>query len=75
MNLYYQNETLYVDVETFLTREDIEFLKNKLFHIIENYDIDQIIINNKTKQLINRYYLNKIRQEYNNRYQGRMSIK
>ena len=75
VELYYQNETLYVDVDTILDFEDMENLKNKIFRIIDDYDIDHIILKNNTHQLINNYYLRKLKQEYRNRYHGRICIK
>ena len=75
VELYYQNETLFVDINSSLDLEDMEGLKNKIFKIIDDYDIDHIVLKNNTHQLLNSYYLRKIKQEYRNRYQGRMYIK
>ena len=75
VELYYQNETLFVDINSSLDLEDMESLKNKIFRIVDDYDIDNIVLKNNTHQLLNSYYLRKIKQEYRNRYQGRMYIK
>ena len=75
VELYYQNETLYVDIDTILDFNDIESLKSKIFRIVDDYGIDNIILKNNTHQLINNYYLKKIKQEYCNKYQGRIYIK
>ena len=75
VELYYQNETLFVDIDTILDFEDMEGLKSKIFRIIDDYGVDQIVLKNNTHQLLNNYYLKKIKQEYRNRYQGRMYIK
>ena len=75
MELYYQNETLFVDINTILNFDDMESLKSKIFRIIDDYEIDHVVLKNNTHQLLNNYYLRKIKQEYRNRYQGRIYIK
>ena len=75
VKLYYQNETLFVDIDTILDFEDMEGLKSKIFRIIDDYGVDQIVLKNNTHQLLNNYYLKKIKQEYRNKYQGRIYIK
>ena len=75
VELYYQNETLFVDIDTTLDIENMEGLKNKIFRIIDDYGIDNIVLKNNTHQLVNTYYLRKLKQEYRNKYQGRINIK
>ena len=75
VELYYQNETLYVDVDTILDFEDMVYLKNKIFRILFLTSIDNIVLKNNTHQLVNTYYLRKLKQEYRNKYQGRINIK
>lgn len=75
MELYYQNETLFVDIETLLNLEDLEELRRRIFRIVEDYDVDHIIIHNKTHQMLNRRFLYQIKQEYTSKYCGRLYIK
>ncbi len=75
VELYYQNETLYVDIDTILDLENMEGLRNKIFRIVDDYGIDHIILRNNTHQLINNYYLRKLKQEYRNKYSGRIYIR
>lgn len=75
MELYYQNETLFVDINTMLNFDEMENLKSKIFRIIDDYEIDNIVLKNNTHQLLNNFYLRKIRQEYRSKYQGRIDIK
>lgn len=75
MELYYQNEILYIDIDSLLELEDLNLLKQRIFRIVEDYDVDHIIIHNKTHQMMNRHYLHQIKQEYSNRYSGRLYIK
>ena len=75
MQIYYQNETLYVDIESLLDDEGIGELKRRIFKIVEDYDVDHIIIHNKSHLLINKHYLYQIKHEYANRFKGRLYIK
>ncbi len=74
MELYYQNETLYIDIEMLLDSSDYYELKNKLFRIVEDYEIDYIIINNNTHQVTNRRFLKRIKQEYATKFRGHLYI-
>ncbi len=75
MELYYQNETLYVDIDTLLDEGNLSFLKNKIFKIVSDYDIDHIVILNRTKKALNRYYLKQFKDEYYDKFHGRISIR
>ena len=75
VELYYQDETLFVDIDMILDGEEMENLKDRIFRIVDDYGIDQIILKNNTHQLLNRFYLGKIKQEYRNKYRGRIYIK
>ena len=75
MKLYYQNETLYVDVFCLLDNDEYGQLRNRIFRIVQDYGIDNIIINNLSKLHINKQYFTKLKQEYNMYYQGRIYIK
>ena len=75
MNLYYQNGTLYVDILTILDDEVLESLKTKLFGIIDDYGINNIILSNTNHTRINHKYLSSLRREYLNKYNGRIFIR
>jgi len=45
MDLYYKNETLYVDITNDINLDTISILKQRVFRILDDYGIDKIIIN------------------------------
>ena len=44
MDIYYKNETLYVDVTNDITLDTMSVLKRRLFRILDDYGIDKIVI-------------------------------
>ena len=75
MNLYYRNETLFVDVDTILDQEDISKIKRRIFKIVDDYDIDRIIFQILEGGYENRRVLQELKREYHQRYQGNLLIK
>ncbi len=75
MEMYYQNETLYVDIDFSLNYDEYDLLKEKIFRIVKDYDVDFIVVRNRGHQFINRYYLYQLKQEYNRNFNGRIFIK
>ena len=74
MNIFYTNETLYVNLIDLINLDTMEILKKRLFRIINDYDIDNIILNvvggdkknPLIKDLVNEYY---------NHYNGKLVVK
>jgi hypothetical protein len=73
MELYYRNETLFVDVNNDLNVDMVSVLKRRVFQILDDYGIDKIIIS------INGFYdrkaINDFKKEYYHRYRGYLLIK
>lgn len=74
MNIFYTNETLYVNLIDLINLDTMEILKKRLFRIINDYDIDNIILNvvggDKKNPLIKEFV-----NEYYNRYNGKLVVK
>ncbi len=75
MEIYYQNETLYVDIIYNLTDSDYRRWKKKIFRIIEDYGVDKIIIKNHHQMFHNRQYLRQMKQDYYEKYKGDLYIR
>ena len=75
MEIYYQNETLYVDIIYNLTDSDYRRWKKKIFRIIEDYGVDKIIIKNHHQMFHNRQYLIQMKQDYYEKYKGDLYIR
>lgn len=44
MDIYYKNETLYVDITNDITVDTMSALKRRLFHILDDYGTSKIVI-------------------------------
>lgn len=75
MDLYYKNETLFVDIDTVLDIENASRLKRRVFQIVEDYDIDHIVFQVFDGKHENKRVLQDIKREYQQRYQGNLFIK
>ena len=74
MNIFYTNETLYINLIDIINLDTMEILKKRIFRIINDYDIDNIILNviggDKKNPLIKEFV-----SEYYNRYSGKLVVK
>ena len=49
MNIYYNNKTLYVDIENNLNEDFINRMEEKIFTILDNYGINNVDIKIRQK--------------------------
>jgi len=74
MNIFYNNDTLYVTILEELNEYNIEKLKNKLFKIVSDYNIDNICLKFLGVKK-DSYLLNSLIEEYNYKFSGNIIIK
>ncbi len=73
MEVYYKNETLFVDVTNDITIETVALLERRIFKIIDDYGVDKIILSiygNGNKDLLNGF-----KKNYYHKYKGFLLIK
>jgi len=73
MDLYYKNETLYVDITNDINLDTISILKQRVFRILDDYGIDKIIIN--VSGAYDKRMLNEFKKDYYHKYKGYLLIK
>ncbi len=73
MELYYKNETLFVDVVNDVNLDTIAMLKRRVFQILDDYGIDKIII--RIDGIYDKKLLNDFKKEYHHKYRGYLVIK
>lgn len=73
MELYYKNETLFVDVVNDVNLDTIAMLKRRVFQILDDYGIDKIII--RFDGLFDKQLVNDFKKEYHHKYKGYLVIK
>lgn len=74
MNIYYTNNTLFVNLKDEITEILMSKLKSKVFTILDDYDIRNIVLNIITNEK-NDYLINLFVREYNQRYSGNILVK
>ena len=75
MDMYYQNETLYIDIADGLSLEEYHVLKAKLFRVVEDYGVDRVVVKNRRHMFHNRFYLNQMKQDFSRNFSGDFLIK
>lgn len=75
MNLYYQNETLFIDINMMLDEENIRVLKRKIFRIVDDYEINHIILRNCSANSEYKKIFQQMKKEYNQKHDGYFLIK
>ena len=73
MELYYKNETLFVEVNQDLDLDTMSILKRRVFQILDDYGIDKIIIN--VGGSYDKDAMNAFKKEYYHKYRGYLLIK
>lgn len=75
MNLYYQNETLFIDINMDINEVNLKGLKRKIFRIVDDYDINHIILRSFPDNVEYKKMFQQIKKEYNQKYTGFFLIK
>ena len=74
MNIYYNDKTLYVNVDELKDNNNLNILKKRVFGILNDYDIENIVLNlindNKNNDLLDEFIY-----EYEKKYHGNLLIK
>lgn len=72
MNIYYTNETLYVNIDEILDEAGFIKLKKRLYRILEDYGIYNVILNISSKY--DNKLLNNLLNESSKKYQANIKI-
>ena len=74
MNIYYTDNTLYVNLNQRIDDYNIYMLKKRVFNILDDYDIQNIVLNIVTSNK-NNILLDEFIKEYNRKYHGNIMIR
>lgn len=73
LDVYYKNETLFVDVTNDITIETITLLERRIFKIIDEYGVDKVIVSifgNSNMELLNNF-----KRNFYHKYKGFLFVK
>lgn len=75
VEMEYTKETLIINLSGILDETTLTDLKRKVFTIIDEYKIENIILNGKNLTLINQTLLTAFLESYQDKYDGKLIIK
>lgn len=70
MDIYYQNEILYVEIDGLLEEEDYKGFKRRIFKIINDYEINHVILHSSLSSFQIKRQLQQIQIEYYQKFDG-----
>jgi len=71
MDIYYRNKILFVNIDDELTKNNVNIMQKRIFRIIEDYDIDNIVLKH---QCNNSNLLTPFVTTYNKKHNGNLKI-
>lgn len=74
MNMIYRNDTLYVDIFENDDLGNMMSIKRKIFSIIDQYQVDNVVINLKNKNNVSKGMLNSLICDYHKNYRGNIIV-
>ena len=74
LNIFYNDNTLYVNLDEYLDDYVLNKLKKRVFNILEDYDIENIVLNIVTSNK-NNYLLDDFIREYKKKFRGNLIVK
>lgn len=74
MNMIYKDDTLYVDLSGDVGAKEMLMMRDRVFSILNQYDVDNVVINVKSVFKLNRNMMNSFVNEYKKNYKGNILI-
>ena len=74
LNIFYNDNTLYVNLDEYLDDYVLNKLKKRVFNILEDYDIENIVLNIVTSNK-NNYLLDDFIKEYKKKFRCNLIVK
>ena len=73
MNIYYTENTLYINMNEEINMDNIDKLRKRVFGILDDYDINNIVLSVITNK--NNILLDEFIEEYHRKYNGNITLK
>ena len=74
MEIYYKKDTLYVNVDEYLNNSSMSNIRKRVFSIIDDYDIENIVLN-IIGNVEDNELLDDFIREYKMKYDGNIKIR
>lgn len=70
----YSRDTLYINLEGMVNKKNIQVLKRKLYHILDEYAIMDIVIDIKNTRLLDKDAFYELLDDYDIQYGGNLEV-
>jgi UTP:GlnB (protein PII) uridylyltransferase len=74
MDMIYKDDTLFVDLIGIVGIKEVDVMKERVFSILNQYEVDNVVINLKNAFKINKNMMNNFINEYHKNYKGNILI-
>ena len=74
MNIFYTDNTLFVNLNDLINLDNVSKLKTRVFKILDDYDIENIVLNIITNEK-NNILIDEFIKEYSKKYHGNILVK
>ncbi|MGI6324351.1 MAG: hypothetical protein ACOXZS_04655 [Bacilli bacterium] len=75
IKMEYTNKTLYIELTGILNEDNFLAFKRKVFTIVDDYEIKNIVLKGHDLEIIDDSYLESFRNDYKNKYDGKLTFK
>jgi anti-anti-sigma regulatory factor len=75
IKMEYSKKTLFIELSSTLNALTLKDLKRKVFIVIDEYDIKNIILDGKGLSIDDKQYINLFYNDYKSKYNGRLTIR
>ena len=75
MDIFYTDNTLYVNMDNIASSNEVLKMKRRVFKILEDYNIDKLVLNIVTDDKISSDLLDSFIEEYNSKFTGTIVMK
>ncbi len=73
-DMEYSRDTLYVNLEGIVNKKNIQILKKKLYYILDEYNILDIVINIHNTRMIDKDEFYELLDDYDIKYGGNLEV-
>lgn len=74
MRIIFNDDTLYVDIEGNIGVLEMNIIKSRVFSILDQYEVDNIVVNFKEVFNLNKKTISSFIEEYHKKYNGNIRV-
>lgn len=74
MNMFFKDETLFLNLVGNVEGDEIDSIRDKLYSVLDQYQIKNVVVSTKDLFNKNRGIINYLRSDYYKHYDGKFTI-